>query len=62
MVRSHFMKFKAVCSWFGIKVESKVESYEEDLQRELDRIKLQKEDEERTKAESALILKERFRL
>jgi hypothetical protein len=48
------------CSFFGIKVESKVESYEQDLQRELDRIKLKKkEEEERAKAESALSLKDK---
>lgn len=40
MSRHHFMKLKKLCSWFSIKVESKVDSYEKDLQRELDRIKL----------------------
>jgi hypothetical protein len=44
LVRNHFKKFTKVCSWLGIKVESKVRSYEKDLQRELDRIKLQKEE------------------
>jgi hypothetical protein len=43
-------------------VESKVESYEKDLQRELNRIKQQKEDEDRAKNESALSLKERQRM
>jgi len=59
MVRNHFMKFKEVCSWLGIKVDSKVETYENDLQRELNRTKLKKEDEERAKAEAAMTLKER---
>jgi hypothetical protein len=40
-------------------VESKVESYEKDLQRELNRIKQQKEDEERAKDENEMSIKER---
>ena len=39
-----------------------MESYEKDLQRELNRIKQQKEDEERANNESALSLKERQRM
>ena len=39
-----------------------MESYEKDLQRELNRIKQQKEDEDRAKNESALSLKERQRM
>ena len=59
LVRNHFKKFKKVCSWLSIKVESKVLSYEKDLQRELDRIKLLKEDQERAKHESVVSIKER---
>jgi NurA-like 5'-3' nuclease len=56
------MKLKKVCSWLGIKVESKVDSYEKDLQRELDRIKLKTEEDEREKAEIEMIIKERQKI